>query len=141
MIPIYTSKPHRNTRQRAALLETLASTKTHPTAAWLFEKLQKEDSKISLGTVYRNLSFLADEGTIRVIRPEKGPDRFDAVTRVHYHVECTCCGKVADVELSPEKVAVESLFSQAELFSGYRIASHRIHFSGLCPACQNSFGG
>ena len=138
MIPIYTSKIHRNTRQRAALLAELEATKVHPTAATLFEKLKKDDPKISLGTVYRNLSFLVDEGAIHVIRPEKGPDRFDAVTRVHYHVECTHCGKVSDVELSPEKVAVDCLFSQAELFSGYSIASHRIHFSGLCPTCQNA---
>lgn len=139
MIPNYPSKIHRNTRQRVALLEALESTSTHPTASWLFDKLKKNDPKISLGTVYRNLSFLAEEGVIQVIRPEKGPDRFDAITGVHYHVECSGCGNVADVKIPKKQASTESLCSAAELSSGYRITSHRIHFSGLCPVCQNSF--
>lgn len=138
MIPNCSSKKIRNTRQRTALLEVLEGTKTHPTAAWLFEKLKKNDPKISLGTVYRNLSLLATEGKIQVIKPENGADRFDATTQVHYHVECTACGKVADIELSDEQIAVEDLYSKAELFSGYRLASHRLHFLGLCPKCQKS---
>ena len=55
----------RETRQRRVVYETIKSTHSHPTADWIFEKVRAEVPKISLGTVYRNLSVLKDEGAIR----------------------------------------------------------------------------
>ena len=41
----------RYSRQREALLEVLRSTKSHPSAYWIYEELKKDFPKISLGTV------------------------------------------------------------------------------------------
>ena len=54
----------RYSRQREALLQLLRSTTSHPDAEWLYEGLRKENPRISLGTVYRNLRQLADAGEI-----------------------------------------------------------------------------
>lgn len=43
-------------KQREALLTLLRSTRSHPSADWLYENLRKEFPNISLGTVYRNLA-------------------------------------------------------------------------------------
>ena len=47
-------------RQREAIRTFLCSRKDHPTAAVVYECLRNDFPKISLGTVYRNLSLLVE---------------------------------------------------------------------------------
>ena len=54
----------KHSKQRDALINVLRSTKMHPTADWLYAELRKEFPNISLGTVYRNLKMLSDDGSI-----------------------------------------------------------------------------
>ena len=49
-------------RQREAICEYLGSRKDHPTADMVFQAVRQVYPKISLGTVYRNLTLLASEG-------------------------------------------------------------------------------
>ena len=51
-------------RQREAICEYLSSRKDHPTADMVFQAVRQVYPKISLGTVYRNLTLLASEGEI-----------------------------------------------------------------------------
>ena len=46
----------RMTRQRAVILEELRKVKTHPTADELYSIVRERLPRISLGTVYRNLT-------------------------------------------------------------------------------------
>ena len=55
---------HRNSRQRQRILEILKETKSHPTADWVYKKLKEEIPELSLGTVYRNLNVLKEQGNI-----------------------------------------------------------------------------
>jgi len=55
-------KTQRNTRQRQVVLEELRKLTSHPTAAELYEITRARLPKISLGTVYRNLEVLAENG-------------------------------------------------------------------------------
>jgi len=127
----------RNSRQRTALLDLLRSTKSHPTASWLYDRLKTEFPDLSLGTVYRNLSLLAGRGEVLVLRSGSTFDRFDADTRAHYHVVCEVCGKVEDVDLAADA----TLDARAEAASGYRISTHRLDFIGICPACREKNTG
>ena len=86
---------------------------------------------VSLGTVYRNLEILSANGTIRRLGPEEGKMRFDGDTSRHYHVRCTVCGRVDDVDVLsfvPPKASVRGL-------SNYRITGHNLEFVGICPTC------
>lgn len=127
----------RNSRQRTALLDLLRSTKSHPTASWLYDRLKATFPDLSLGTIYRNLSMLADRGVVRVLRSGSAFDRFDADTSEHYHVVCEVCGKVEDVDLAVDS----TLDARAEEASGYRISTHRLDFIGICPACREKNTG
>ena len=122
----------RNSKQRNALLELLQSTKTHPTASWLYDRLREKHPSLSQGTVYRNLSVLAEQGQIQVLRSGSAFDRFDADTSLHYHVICRQCGRVDDVEMQAEN----DLERSAAKVSGYLVQSHRLDFFGICPDCQ-----
>ena len=52
-------------RQRESIKEFLRTRKDHPTADVVYENMKLIYPNISLGTVYRNLSLLADLGEIK----------------------------------------------------------------------------
>ncbi len=118
-------------RQREAIKEFLASTTEHPTADTVYLHVREEFPHISLGTVYRNLNLLADIGEAIKITTPHGGDRFDGVTAPHYHVLCTECRRVMDLDM-PVLQSVNEL--AGEKFNG-RIYSHNALFYGICSNC------
>lgn len=67
------------------------------TAEEVYAEAIKEMPKIALGTVYRNLNELVQDGIIRKIRVADGPDRFDKTVKPHEHIICSVCGGVFDL--------------------------------------------
>lgn len=119
-------------RQRESIKEFLMTRTDHPTAETIYENLRKEYPKISLGTVYRNLSLLTDIGEIQTISTGAGPDRFDGNIRPHYHFICKRCGKVMDLKV--QGLEHINLLAQHE-FSG-NIEGHTVFFYGCCEECM-----
>ncbi len=118
--------------QREAIREALMSVKTHPTAAEIYTMVRKDIPNISLGTVYRNLSQLADAGEILRITTGEGTERFDATTDEHYHLACRCCGGVSDIDLPH----FDDMDEAAERATGAKVERHSLIFYGVCPACR-----
>ena len=121
-------------RQREAIKEYLASTKEHPTADTIYMHIRATHPNISLGTVYRNLNLLAEQGEIIKINCQDGSDRFDGNSKPHYHFLCKECGRVMDIEM-------ESIDHIAKIagagFEG-SIEGHVTYFYGLCPDCNKN---
>ena len=84
-------------RQREIIRRHLSGRMDHPTAEMIYTSLKAQDPKLSLGTVYRNLSLLTDLGEIRRIPSVTGPDRYDGNCSEHYHFLCRSCGKIFDL--------------------------------------------
>ena len=82
-------------KQREALLTLLRSTRSHPSADWLYENLRKEFPNISLGTVYRNLAQLAENGDILKISTSANKEHFDGFVHRHFHCVCNKCDKTS----------------------------------------------
>ena len=118
-------------RQRESIKNYLASTTEHPTADTVYMHVKEEFPNISLGTIYRNLALLADIGEIQKICTGDGADRFDGQIKPHYHVICTRCHQVMDLDLDYMKEP-EALAS--EHFEG-KILGHVTNFYGICPDC------
>jgi Fe2+ or Zn2+ uptake regulation protein len=123
---------YRRSRQRERILELLRNTTEHPTADWLYRELKKEIPGLSMGTVYRNLRILEEQGAIRKLPAGSTFDRFDADRSPHSHLICERCGRICDVRLPREA----NLDSDAERESGFTVTRHRIEFFGLCRSCQ-----
>lgn len=121
-------------RQREAIKEFLATRKDHPTADTVYMEVRKEFPNISLGTVYRNLTLLADRGEILRIKVGDGTDHFDPDTSTHYHFICKECGCVQDVELEAP-VKMEQMVSKS--FGG-EITGSVTYFYGMCEECKDS---
>ena len=67
----------KRSKQRESIKKFLISRYDHPTAETVYMNIKEEFPNISLGTVYRNLSLLADIGEIQKLSTGIGPDRFD----------------------------------------------------------------
>lgn len=122
----------RLTTQRQIILEELAKVKTHPTASELYDMVRKRLPRIGLGTVYRNLELMAESGMILKLEVGGTQKRFDATTADHYHIRCSVCGRVDDIDVP----VVEELVAQAARNSSYHILGHHVEFTGICQACQ-----
>ena len=124
-------KMQRKTRQRQLILDAIQARCDHPSADEIYLDVCKIDSKISRGTVYRNLNVLVKQGKILHIKlPYK--DRYEPIKQPHYHFRCSICGAIADVPLPYDK----DLDDRTAKESGFIVESHRIIFEGFCIDCQ-----
>lgn len=120
----------RYSRQRELIYEALRQTEQHPTAEMIYQWLKPANPSLSLGTVYRNLNLLADEGEIR--RMAFPVERYDAKTMPHPHFCCDQCGAVYDLHLPYDA----ELDRQALLASGHDVTGHEVVFHGICTKCK-----
>lgn len=121
-------------RQREAIKDFLMTRKDHPTADTVYMNVRQEFPNISLGTVYRNLTLLADIGDIQRLRVGDGTDRFDADTSLHYHFICQKCGSVVDLDMD-DICHINNI--AAKNFDG-QINGHVTYFYGTCGCCQKA---
>ncbi len=86
----------RKSKQRDAIINELCSRYDHPTAMELYLSVREQIPNLSLGTLYRNLSQLEENGMIIRI-PDGATDRFDGNVNPHAHFKCLSCGNVYDL--------------------------------------------
>lgn len=120
----------RKTRQRMIILDTLRKVKTHPTADEIYDMVRTQLPRISLGTVYRNLDFLAASGDVLKLESAGSIKRFDGDMSPHQHVRCSQCGRVGDV-MQGLPVPVASGIEAP----GFTIKGARVEFDGICDDC------
>lgn len=120
----------RYSRQRELIYQAVMGSREHPTAEMVYQWLKPANPNLSLGTVYRNLNLLAEEGVL--IRMPFPVERYDAVTAPHSHLRCESCGRVMDLELPYD----EALDAAAEAaVPGMEVHRHDMVFHGVCPRC------
>ena len=125
----------KHSKKREAILEALAEVTDHPTAETIYNRLKPKYPELSLGTVYRNLSVLAEEGLVVSVAHVGGHERYDAWTDPHPHFVCRACRKVQDVEL-PDLVS--PLYGSVDKYLGSHSESYSLTISGLCSNCAEA---
>ena len=119
-------------RQRESIKENLMNRYDHPTAETVYLDVKKDYPNISLGTVYRNLSLLAELGEIRKLTNYGGADRYDGHIYPHSHFICTECGKIMDLKVEINDALLKEV---GDNFSG-QIIGCSARFFGLCEDCM-----
>lgn len=122
---------HKYSRQRESIIEYLAGTTEHPTADTIYTNIRTMFPNISLGTVYRNLSLLHEEGRILKIETPGQPDRFDYRVDPHNHFVCVNCGGVIDLPANTQ----DDIDTAAGVGFDGEIQGHVCYFYGICPEC------
>lgn len=120
------------TAQKKIILDTLSRSKEHPSADMVFELVRKELPRISLGTVYRNLESLAQQGIIVKIETTGGQKRFDYNVDPHPHFRCEACGKIEDI---PFELGAPDLDGDHPWVKERRITSKTLNYQGFCSEC------
>jgi Fur family transcriptional regulator, peroxide stress response regulator len=119
----------RCTPQRYAVMAFLVGCSRHPTAAEIFEAVNRVDPRSSRATTYNNLRDLVEAGLVREVAVEGRAARFDAKGMRHHHFICDRCGNVEDVEWY-------DVPKPASRFLGRRsLREWELIFRGLCTRC------
>lgn len=118
-------------RQREAIANALQNTTAHPTASVVYETVRETIPNISLGTVYRNLAALAEEGKIKQLSVGDGSDHFDGDISPHSHFYCEKCGKVSDVSY-----VADGAYPDLEKDYGFKVKASSLVLCGVCKDCN-----
>jgi Fur family ferric uptake transcriptional regulator len=124
----------RQTDARRVILEEIREVTSHPTADEIYERVRKRIPRVSLGTIYRNLEVLAQNGLIQKIEGVGTQKRFDATTITHYHFQCLNCGRLSDLTSEP----VEEIENAVRNLVAGDILGYNLEVHGLCPSCLSS---
>lgn len=120
------------TPQRIAVYKYLLSTKAHPSAETIYNNIHEDYPTMSLATVYKTLKTLVSVNLISELNVGENNFRYDGNPLPHYHIQCTCCGSVDDIE----NFSLDTLNAQVESYTKYKILYNKVYFYGLCPRCQ-----
>lgn len=124
----------RFTKQRQAVLEVVRGSSEHPDAAHVFDAVKQIVPSISLGTVYRSLEALVEEGHLIQVQQPGQATRYDARLEDHAHFICDACGEVFDVLIElPDLVGLA-----AARLEGFNVKEARVEFHGTCRRCKHS---
>ena len=119
----------RYSRQRELITEIIKGRKDHPTADMIYNTARELEPNISLGTVYRNLKQLADEGVIITLETEDKRLHYDGDISRHSHFICSGCGKIIDLF---KPASIPSEIKEA----GLTVTNEKCVYYGLCMNCQ-----
>jgi Fur family transcriptional regulator, peroxide stress response regulator len=121
----------RTTRQLTAVYEALRGDHSHPSAEEIHRRVRKKSPQVSLGTVYRNLQRLTEEGKIRTVHLGDRSACYDPTLEDHDHFICQRCGRVDDVWLKRDRrINLAPLVEK-----GFTILDQSLAIHGLCQQC------
>lgn len=121
-------------RHRETIKNYLHGRTDHPTADSIYRQIKADHPKMSLGTIYRNLTLLSDQGLLQRIYSPDGSVHFDPNPEQHGHFICTTCHSIRDIELPSE----ESFSDFYQSKSGDQVASCTICLYGTCRQCMEN---
>ena len=123
------------TPQRAAILEYVMNSHSHPTADMIYSDLIKVYPSMSLATVYKTLDTLKNVNIILEINFGEDSNRYESNIVAHAHFKCVGCNDVFDIKL-PD--IVERIESEVSLCHNVRVIDRRIFFYGYCKNCDKT---
>ncbi len=121
----------RITQQLTVIAAAIEGDHTHPSAEDIYLRVRKISPHISLGTVYRNLQRLVQDGAIQMLFFGDRTARYDPTLEEHDHFICQQCGRVEDVKVERDRrMDFASLVRE-----GFTIAAHSLAIRGVCQRC------
>ena len=118
----------RYSHQRQLILNNVKGRCDHPTADMIYESCREIEPTVSLGTVYRNLKLLSDEGLIDTLETTDKKIHYDGNINTHLHFICKKCGKIIDLFVNP---TVPSELNDL----GVSVTGSKCVYYGLCSTC------
>ena len=120
----------RVTKQRLAIRQIIQSSSRPLLAQEILELAKPIVPALSLGTVYRNLKAMVEEGDLTtVFLPGENP-RYESSDRYHHHhFQCRQCRRVFDIHACPGELADLAP-------GGFIVEDHELTLYGRCADCK-----
>ena len=119
----------RCTPQRFSVMSFLMQHHDHPTAAEIFEAVNRVDPRSSRATTYNNLRDLVEAGLVRQVAVEGRAARYDAKGEQHHHFICDRCGNVEDLDWYKVPTPAQTSLGKRT------VRECELIVRGLCPKC------
>jgi Fur family ferric uptake transcriptional regulator len=94
----------------------------HLSAEEVHRRLDREEGRVSLATVYRSLRLLSSLGLLQELELPDGGRRFELASDAHprhHHLVCVGCGRTTPFTLSPAAEPLQSALSPAPVCGWY----------------------
>ncbi len=101
------------------------------TAEQVYLACRNAGVEISVATVYRCLSSLAEEGCIRRFSVSGEPEYFDKTPTLHEHLFCSRCKRVTDAECADVQTLLEETF-------GITLENYDLSMHVVCRECREA---
>ena len=124
------SKGLRKTSERFAILEKVWSMQVHFDVETLYNELERDAYHVSRATVYNTIDLLMECGLLRKHQFNSQPAQYEVALGSHFHLVCTQCGKVKEVE-------ADEVISQvmSRRYTAFTPAYVSAYLYGLCSSC------
>ncbi len=129
----------RLTPQRRKILDLFEriGSSTHLSAEDVHHQLARDQTKVSLATIYRTLRLLVDMGFLHELELSEGGHRFELASNDHpdhHHLICISCGRTEEFESEQVLKAGQ----QAARRIGFKLIESTLNVRAICPACQQN---
>lgn len=132
LMALFREKGYKVTPQRLAICEEVLSSKEHPSAESIFEKVSKKHPGLSLTTVYHTLDLLKELDLLHELRFENRSSRFDPNTSIHVNVICQKCGMIEDYDSDSIQKKWRDLVSEIDV----EPIGQRLDVYTVCESCK-----
>ncbi len=135
----YDGAMERQTRQREAVLASLAASGRAMSPPEICELARGEVPRLNLSTVYRQLRGLQESGEVLRVDLPGQPARFEVLRKQgrarasqhHHHFHCVVCTRVFPIHKCPG--SMKDLAPR-----GFRVEHHHLTLHGRCADCAVS---
>lgn len=133
-----TEKQSKSSKKRDIIFDVLKENASkHMTADEVYRLVCERDKAIGVATVYRNLKFLEEKGSIkRACISENLTSCYELQNNSdihsHHHLVCRDCGAVSDFE----EDLLDAIEKIIKVTTGFEIEDHHLVFYGKCNKCK-----
>lgn len=129
-----TEKGMKITPQRMAVLEAIYQLKNHPTADNIIEFIRKTHPNVAVGTVYKVLETLVENGLVKRVTTDRDFMRYDGILDNHHHLYCSTCDLIEDYHDAELDELLKNYFESKNI-PGFKIEEFVLQIKGTFTKC------
>lgn len=122
------------TPQRMAVLEAIYQLKNHPTADNIIEFIRKTHPNVAVGTVYKVLETLVENGLVKRVTTDRDFMRYDGILDKHHHLYCSNCDLIEDYH-DPDLDELLKKYFESKNIPGFKIEEFVLQIKGTFNKC------
>lgn len=122
------------TPQRMAILEAIYELNNHPTAENVIDYIRQTHPNIAIGTVYKVLETLVENGLIKKVTTDRDFMRYDGILESHHHLYCSTCDLIEDYHDAELDELLKKYFENKQL-PGFQPEEFVLQIKGTFNKC------